>query len=299
MKNVKYLAAGFVLLSVAAFASAGINVTVTAAIAPNHWGSPNWDAWDNNAISAMQNGLTTVGTPGTPGYYQAIASGTTLNYNTNVVTSGFNSWNGVANPTDSGAGESGSRVMFGVVVQATGNTTFSLNNLFWSMTDSPNTPADQDLSYGAKFDSFYSNCATYQDVNNYLSWYHPTGGSSFDVVGIGLDGQTITTGPLNQPLTALYFVGQGDAWEADGTPTTGQAALDTLDSELSGAGTISQYMNFNVFGSDLSVGSGQAYVNYGSNANPIAPVPVPAAVLLGIGGLSLVGLLRKRFAKSA
>ena len=45
-------------------------VTVIPALAPNVYGSPNWDAWVSNATTAIANGYASYGDPSSPSYYQ-------------------------------------------------------------------------------------------------------------------------------------------------------------------------------------------------------------------------------------
>jgi hypothetical protein len=48
----------------------GISITVIPALAPNAYGSPNWNAWVSNATTAILNGYSSYGDPSSPSYYQ-------------------------------------------------------------------------------------------------------------------------------------------------------------------------------------------------------------------------------------
>src|SRR5262249_20400026 len=47
-----------------------ITITVIPALAPNVYGSPNWNAWVSNATTAIRNGYTSFGDPTSPSFYQ-------------------------------------------------------------------------------------------------------------------------------------------------------------------------------------------------------------------------------------
>ena len=44
----------------------GITITVIPALAPNVYGSPNWNAWVSNATTAIANGYSSYGDPSSP-----------------------------------------------------------------------------------------------------------------------------------------------------------------------------------------------------------------------------------------
>jgi hypothetical protein len=124
--------------SLAAFG--GITFQVYATLAPNQFGSPGYPTWQNNALTALENGLSTFGTPGTPTYYQTV---TTVDPQELTVTS-FNSWLGQVDPGAvfgaAFAGEFGNRGSFPLVISGNG-TKFSISELSFNAvsTDPGNT----------------------------------------------------------------------------------------------------------------------------------------------------------------
>jgi hypothetical protein len=56
--------------SVSRMQAQDISITVIPALAPNVYGSPNWNAWVSNATIAIANGYASYGDPASPGFYQ-------------------------------------------------------------------------------------------------------------------------------------------------------------------------------------------------------------------------------------
>jgi len=73
----------------------GITITVIPALAPNVYGSPNWNAWVSNATTAIANGYASYGDPSSPSYYQRAPAVISV---TNDIVTGFPSWDGHADP---------------------------------------------------------------------------------------------------------------------------------------------------------------------------------------------------------
>ncbi len=174
-----------------------VTINVYPAAAPNAFGSPNWNAWVGNALHAIENNLSTFGTPGTPAYYQRITS--PIDPRENFVTS-YPSWRGYANPGvvwgPAFASELGNRVHFGLHILGNG-TQFSISQLSLVMasTDTGNT-----LGYTFGL-------GAYQYDNGYVGInYGPDGlkGTFDDVI--------ITSGPNTQLIDELIGRGSGIAW---------------------------------------------------------------------------------------
>ncbi len=72
--------------------SGGITITVFPALAPNRWGSPSWNAWASNAVTAILNGYSSYGDPSSPTFYQQITNAVPV---TNNMVTSFPSWMGV------------------------------------------------------------------------------------------------------------------------------------------------------------------------------------------------------------
>src|SRR3954451_13180107 len=96
--------------------SAGPSITIRAALAPNVYsGSPSataWDAWELNAITAMEQGKRVVGPANSPAQFRQVATIGTRD----LIVAGFPSFKGVADPADAFgaayANELGSRPTF-------------------------------------------------------------------------------------------------------------------------------------------------------------------------------------------
>ena len=69
----------------------GITITVFPALAPNRWGSPSWNAWASNAVTAILNGYSSYGDPSSPTFYQQITNAVPV---TNNMVTSFPSWMG-------------------------------------------------------------------------------------------------------------------------------------------------------------------------------------------------------------
>ena len=52
---------GLGILSSSSAAHAAVSITVTPSLAPNAFGSPSWSAYVGNAVSAIENGQTSLG----------------------------------------------------------------------------------------------------------------------------------------------------------------------------------------------------------------------------------------------
>ena len=185
--------------------SGGITITVFPALAPNRWGSPSWNAWASNAVTAILNGYSSYGDPASPTFYQQITN--TVPVTNNLVTS-FASWMGQADPGDvfgpAFAQESGNRLTFGMDIKG-GTNLISIAQLSFTMTST--------------------------DPSNTLDWtYSPipysysglnTGSANPVYLGIiyGPNGQNtyVTNGPATQLVNEIITCGSGNAWWPDGT----------------------------------------------------------------------------------
>ena len=186
-------------------AGGGITTTVFPALAPNRWGSPSWNDWASNAVTAILNGLSAYGDPSLPSYYRQISGAVPV---TNNLVTSFPSWMGVVDPGNifgpNFAYESGNRMTFGMDVKG-GTNLISISQLSFVMasTDPGNT---LDWSYSP---IPYS----YSGLN--------TGSANPVYLGIiyGPDGQNIyvTNGPPTQLVNEIVTCGSGNAWWPDGT----------------------------------------------------------------------------------
>ncbi len=171
----------------------GITVTVIPALAPNVYGSPNWNAWVSNATTAIANGYASYGDPSSPSYYQRAPA--VISVTNNIVT-GFPSWNGLADPGDVfGANfsqELGNRLQFGIDIKG-GTNLISISQLSFSAhsTDPGNT-LDFAFAQGS-----YNYSSSYVGII-----YGPGGANTY-----------ITSGPATQQVNEIVGRGSGNAWD--------------------------------------------------------------------------------------
>ena len=262
------------VLSVVPLAADTISIEVVPALAPNAYGSPSFAGWQANAVYALENGLSSWGTPGTPEYYQAGSNYTTGQ----VIVTGFPSWMGVVGPGSVfGAGyaaELGNRMTFGLVVLGNG-TQFSISELSFAATSTD--PANA-LAFG--YSGGYDYSAGYVGLD-----YGPDGikGTADDV--------WITSGPSTQLVNELYGRGSGNSQDAycpaapdPCTLAAQQAALDTA-AALNGPYQFTATYQISNDGSVL--GSGSATFD-------IQEAPEPGTLLSLGAGLALLVAARRR-----
>ncbi len=204
------------LLATGARAQAqGISITVIPALAPNAYGSPNWNAWVSNATTAIINGYSAYGDPSSPSYYQQAPAVISV---TNDIVTGFPSWNSVANPgAVFGANysqELGNRIQFGIDIKG-GTNLISISQLSFSAHSS-----DTNNSLDFTFDEgSYNYSASYVGII-----YGPGGTNTY-----------ITSGPPTQLVNEIVGRGSGNAWDTydtSGNITSQQSNIDLLISQL-------------------------------------------------------------------
>ena len=256
------LLAAIVLLSpaTARMAEADILVNVYPTLAPNRFGSPSYDAWVANTISALQNGNSSGGSPGTPSYYQQLAGGLDLPTSSIIVTN-FPSWLGNADPAGTyGAGfanELGNRLLYSLTVRGTLGTTFSISQL--SFTAASSDPGNQlGFSFAA---GSYQYGIDYVGIN--LGADHLAGGT-----GINAD-TIITSGPNTQLVDLLYGRGSGAGFQVLSSDP-GATNQERIDLAVLAAGS------FTFTGTYLIGGvSGSSFENFN-----VIPEPSVVALLL-------------------
>src|SRR5215831_6853934 len=177
-------------MALAAFSWGAPIITVIPSLAPNKFGSPNWNTYVQNALSAIENGQTTNGDPSSPSYYEAVTGPLSP---WDMIVTGFPSWHGHADPGSvygaAYANELGNRPQFGLYIVGNG-TQFSISQL--------------------------SFIGTSNDPGHILSFGYATGIYSYsaEYVGIidGPGGPTyITSGPNTQLVDRLVGRGSGNA----------------------------------------------------------------------------------------
>ena len=185
--------------------SGGITISVFPALAPNRWGSPSWNAWASNAVTAILNGDSSYGDPSSPTFYQQITNAVPM---TNNLVTSFPSWMGVADPGSvfgpAFTQESGNRLTFGMDIKG-GTNLISIAQLSFIMTST---------DPGNTLDWIYSPIPySYSSLN--------TGCADPVYLGIiyGPNGQNtyVTNGPPTQLVNEIITCGSGNAWWPDGT----------------------------------------------------------------------------------
>ena len=173
-------------------AQAQITIDVTPSLAPNAFGSPNWNGYVSNSVYALMNGLSTYGSAGSPDYYSTIIG--PIQARDNIVT-GFNSWRGDANPGvtygAAYAGEYGTRVHFGLHIDGHG-TQFSIADMSITMSSS-----DPGNGLGWTFAA-----GSYNYSSSYVGVIHDPSGDIF-----------VTSGPNTQLVDELFARGSGNAYD--------------------------------------------------------------------------------------
>lgn len=193
----------------AAGAAHAITITVTPTLGPNAFGSPSFAPWAGNAFTALYNGQTSAGAPGTPTYFQAQSNVQAKD----LVVTNFSAWMGQAEPGGAFAGEFGNRGHFGLSIQG-GGQQFSISQLSFSATSTD--PGD--------LLAFDFPTGDYDYSSNYVGVL--AGGDG--VVGTG-DDTFITGGSNTQLVDALFGRGSGNSLAAlcgGCTPAQEQAAID-------------------------------------------------------------------------
>ena len=180
------------VLAFSAPAQDGISITVIPAIAPNAFGSPNWNAWVSNATTAIQNGYTSYGDPTSPSYYQQAPS--VISVTNNIVT-GFPSWDALADPGSAFgaafAGEYGNRLQFGIDIKGGANL-ISISELSFTADST-----DQSNSLGFAFSE-----GSYEYSSSYIGIIYGQGGTN----------TYITNGSNTQLVNEIVGRGSGNAW---------------------------------------------------------------------------------------
>jgi len=266
----RFLGSVLVLFVLAIFASATPVIQVTPALAPNVYGSPNWTAWQANAVYALAHGLSSYGTPGTPEYYEA---GDTYD-SAQVIVTGFPSWMGLVNPGavfgPAFTNEHGNRMHFGLVIDGQG-TQFSISQL--SFSGSSTDPGNA-LGWGR---SGYVYDDGYQGVL-----------AGLDHTLWTADDMYITSGDPTQLVDGLVGRGSGNSFDAycdPCSPAQQQAALDAAAAQIGGPYHFTGVYSLTDGNGGVVTGSGTFNID----------IPEPATWLLALP-VAVLWLRRRRVA---
>jgi len=295
-------------------------ITVDAAVSPNVFDSPNWNAWVSNSIdsllasngnqpwdNAVYNAIQQYGPtdPSSPAYYQSIAGGTATIAQTIVSTPP--SWNGVVNPDPNGpyGQEYGSRVVSNVEVDGNG-TMFALSDLMVNATID-----------GVSEMNWYFDGMNYGDYNNMVVGVINNPDHSYTILDMNNPANTDTM--VNEAF--LVGTGGGYWWFTGDNATDVGINTDVYGNPLpglSGAYTGNLQQDYNtLLASVSSLYSGAPLefdwtlgaagsTAYDANNNAIPPtdvlatgstsltlLPEPSCFAL-VGGLGLLWLARRR-----
>lgn len=253
------------------------DMKISATSLTNIFGSGNWPTSETNTITGLKTGQAQVGDPNTdPGAFKAVTSITPGQ----VIVSGFNSWNGQANPQAPFNNEYGNRLHFALAIAS--SKLFNLNGLSFDVNsnDAANT-----LGFSGDFVG--------------LSYTSRRQGLYYGADGVlgGGDDVWYTSGEAGTYLiNAIYYVGVGVAEDATFQP--GATYQDKLDS-------ITAYVTNNITqitGSYTLVDTDGRFLATASTTVDVVgaqtTVPEPSSVFLL---LTLAGTLgfraRERFAR--
>lgn len=242
-----------------------ITINVYPWLAPNVYGSPNFNQAALNADAAILDGSLVGGTVGTPTYVQ-LGNGS-LNVNSaQVVVTGFPSWMGVADPSSAFgapfANEYGNRMHFAFLAVGNGMK-LSASQISFVM-------ASTDPSHGLNY--------SYPSGYTYTSQLQGIDFGGNGVLGGG-DDTYITSGLATQLVDAIVYRGSGNSFAAycsSCSTVEQQAAIDSVAAypgapfDFQGTYTIDGYMGTGTF--------------------HISPVPEPSSMtILPVGLLMLFG----------
>jgi hypothetical protein len=254
-------------LTAAISANAQITISVEGTMAPNAFGSPSFDSWTDNAIYAAEYGLTSYGAAG-PTQFSATSTPLPVSYN---MVTGFNSWEGQADPAAPYNGEYGTRASFVAIINGNG-TLIDMNEFGATLTSSD---PGNNLGFTAP--------------NNGISpgdWNYDAGDIGLIFVnGINISGgfTVVNGGDPGQMVNEIISVGAGDAYPSYTGDDPDPSATDqqTLDYD------IAQVPN----GYDLT---GTFYYGDASGSATINFTPVPEPTTLALAGLGLGTLFLAR-----
>jgi hypothetical protein len=257
-------------------AKAGLVIQVTPSLAPNAFGSPSYADYVTNAVTALETGASSNGTPNTPSYYQAITNGSTIDAKQDIVT-GFASWLGQADPgTAFGpafASELGNRLLFGLsAVESSNADMFAIADLSFTATSS-----DPGNSLGFGFAQ-----GTYNYSSDYVGVIYGAGGAS-DVSHYTF----VTSGPNTQLVNAVFGRGSGNAYEALSSDP-GATNQDKINNVIASIPSETFSATYTINGV-----SGGGSVNI--QADPPVATPEPSTMIsAGIGVLMMLGYAWRR-----
>jgi hypothetical protein len=252
-------------------------ITVFPSVAPNKFGSPSWPGYVNNAVNisgtgGIQNGGAATGNPASPTFYSATNSISTPD----LIVTNFPSWRGFANPGSvfgpAFANEFGNRLTFGLYINGNGST-FTINQVdFDIQSNDPNNV----VSFSGGLDGFVYDSNTQNTI----------------VGRSAISGNLVLDPAPGDPLTELWYVGPGVAFEVDDTDP-GATLQDKINNTLLDPLLQPPNAPFDItatFTLDDFASTGSATVAV-TPSGALEAVPEPTSALLLATGVGLAGAL--------
>lgn len=247
------------LVSSAAFS--GVIINVFQSVGPTTDASGQLDTYLSNAEYALQHGLTSYGTPGTPGYYTEAAFPVDAGA---IITTTFASWMANAFPTGNYANENGNELYFGVAISST--VAFSMSQVLFNSS----------LFGAGSLNDLCFNTHTVGSLSGVTATHDSTGAAC---------GTGVTTNDASQLIDHFYYSGISLV-----DPTVVTSPADLAAEILNVAGTVGD-VTYSLTTSDGK--TTKAVTSF--DLEPAVPEPGTTALLtLGFG--LVLGLRRKLFA---
>ena len=238
-----------------------------------------------NAVNSLENNLGTVGNPSTDP--TAYAPKTTVSPNvyrgsaTEMIFSGFASWDAQANPTGNFATQTGNRIYFGVRILGEG-TKFALHNLEFDADSN-----DASNFFDPLFRNF--NGSTYNPRRIGIDYGADNAkGGGDDIIYMNSESGSLT-------IDELIYVGEDVALSSGSSQPTDQGNLDNAVGVINNLGIFSILGTYNLYDPSDTTHSG----------TPIATgtaellIPEPSSVALLAAGLLVISNRRPRKPKQA
>jgi hypothetical protein len=266
----RFALAGMLVIGVTSPAVA-ITMTVHPSLVPHQPGSPNWPGYITNALTSLESGVGgSIGNPATdPAAYRVISS---ISSDVLIVTGGFNSWLGQADPgTVFGpafAGEFGNRAAFGLHILGDG-TQFRLADLRYTMssTDTPNS---------------------FNTVNNFSASTYAAHRVGIDYgpnrVKGGGDDIVYASGAATTLIDELLYTGVSNAFAAYSL-----AGLADARTYIRSLGDFNINMTYSLYDS-----TGTSLLRAASASTSVFAVPEPSGLMLFVAGYFLMLRSRRR-----
>jgi PEP-CTERM motif len=244
-------------------ASAQVTINVEGTMAPNAYGSPSWNSWVGNAFYAAENGLTSYGAAG-PTQFSVTTTPLPVSYN---MVTGFNSWEGQADPAAPYNNEYGTRGSFVAIINGNG-TQISMDGFGANLASTPVNSLGA-LGFDAPNNSISPNDWNYDSLDIGIIFNN----------GLNISGgfSIVNSGPSSQLVNEIISVGAGDAYASYlGDDASNPSATDqqTLDYDIA---QVPNGYNF----------TGTFYYDAASSSATLNFSPVPEPTTLALAGLGL------------